>query len=166
MIAPSGPPPSTPEVGWTLQLNTCNESDPFQTFSLQGNKVTQVSSGLCVSQQLGNDNSLYLDTCGKSGQSWYGVGNTIANVTSGTGASCVNFNNVNNVLTIGNPVIPYSCDPAQWNAKFSFKSSGNNVIQALNEDGSLSEACISVAPALNPSLWSIPFLDAWSLKDY
>lgn len=175
MIPPSGAAPTNATVGWILSLNTCDQSDVNQQFMVtQDDTVVHVSSGLCVAQPVGSNagSNLVLAACNKDDpmQSWMAASfkNTIANTTSGTGNNCVDWNNANNVITAGNQILGYACgsNPA-WNAQWSVPAAGQtSVIQALNNNFKPSGMCASVGPASNPSQWTLPWYDSWSLKDF
>ena len=165
LIPPSGGKPPSPSPGWVMQLDTCNPSSSNQIFSLANNQVVHVSSGLCV--QSNGNNQLTLATCTQGDdQTWNVEGNN--RITNGKkNGNCIDFNNANNVVSVGNPIIGWECgSPAAWNEEWKLPSSNNGVLTAIGENGSPSSFCASVSPANDPNLWSIPWLDSWRLGDY
>jgi hypothetical protein len=176
LVPPSGaPPPTKPAAGWLLQLATCNASDAMQQFSLAGSALTHAPSGLCVAVPAGSSGGgaqLELAACapGDARQTWelaHG-GRTVAN--GAKGAQCLDLNNANNVLVEGNEIIAYACGaPPAWNEEWStgaISGGGSGLLTAIAQSGSPSTFCASVAPAVDPSQWTLPWLDAWSLKDF
>jgi hypothetical protein len=148
-----------------MQLDTCNPSSSNQIFSLANNQVVHVSSGQCV--QSNGNNQLTLATCTQGDdQTWNVEGNN--RITNGKkNGNCIDFNNANNVVSVGNPIIGWECgSPAAWNEEWKLPSSNNGVLTAIGENGSPSSFCASVSPANDPNLWSIPWLDSWRLGDY
>ncbi len=170
LVPPANPPTPTPGPGWQLQLANCNAQDDLQIFAISkaDGTVIHTSTGACVSQTLSIPRStLTLAKCGASdgSQTWYKIGSELSNTTNTNSGDCVNWNNVNNVLPAGNPIIAYSCSPSQWNAQWSFPSAGTpGLIQALDSNGGNSGMCASIASV--EGQWTLTWQDQWSLKDY
>ncbi len=56
---------------------------------------------------------------------------------------------------------------ADWNEQWALPQAGvPGVLQALAQSGSPSGMCATVGAAPPPQAWSLPWLAAWSLKDY
>ena len=163
LVPPSGPSPSKPSAGWRLQLAGCNASDAMQRFSLAGGTLIHSPSSLCVT---GGPSltQLALAECvaGEAEQHWVASasesGGTISNGESGAG--CLDLNNANDVLAAGNEIIAYQCGSA-WNERWEI---GGDILEALDQEGRPSSFCAAVAPAAQG--WTLPWLPAWSLKDY
>jgi hypothetical protein len=172
LIPPSTSPPPPPTAGWLLSLAACNSADPLQGFTVQGRglPVVHTSSGLCVAAPNGpaggGQGRLLLAVCnGDPSQMWAVDRNTLAN---GKGRQCVDWNNENNVLEDGNGIISYQCGtPAAWNEQWALPAPGvSGILMALDSSIQPSAWCASVGPASNPSQWTMPWHDAWSLKDF
>ena len=163
LVPPSGPSPSKPSAGWRLQLAGCNASDAMQRFSLAGGTLIHSPSSLCVT---GGPSltQLALAECvaGEAEQHWVASasesGGTISNGESGAG--CLDLNNANDVLAAGNEIIAYQCGSA-WNERWEI---GGDILEALDQEGRPSSFCAAVAPAAQG--WTLPWLPAWSLKDF
>jgi hypothetical protein len=170
LVPPTGgSTPSNPQPGWPLALAACNGADPLQAFTFTDTAVKHTASGLCV-QGGASNTPLTLETCGGADQTWYTVGSksslAVASTRSGSGGGCVNFNNANQLITAGNPIIAYDCGSgASPNALWAGPTATGGLV-ALNPDGSQSSFCASTGPSSNPNQWTLPWLDAWSLKDY
>lgn len=110
----SAPPLPSPGPGSVLFIEPCNAADPTQIFSINAanSTVTHVATGLCVIQTGGSGSQLLLAACsGSSQETWVpSAGSTLANGLPASNSGCLDFNNVNNVLPAGNPVIAYTCD--------------------------------------------------------
>lgn len=156
--------------GSPLALATCNDADAAQIFSINADNstVTHVASGLCVVETGGSGGQLTLAACnGTPEQTWVAAaGKTLAN--GQPAGSCLNWNNVNNVLPAGNPIISFACDfPPHWNEQWALPQAGvAAVIEALGTSGLSSGMCAAVGVAPPPPAWTLPWLPAWSLKDY
>lgn len=165
-----GPAPGTPQPGWPLVLAQCNGADPLQGFTVAGDAVKHTASGLCV-QGGASNTPLTLEACGAGDQTWYPVGSktrlALASTRSGSGGGCDNWNNANQVIDGGNPIIAYDCGSggAAANALWAGPTATGGLV-ALNPDGSQSSFCASAGAPTNPNQWTLPWLDAWSLKDY
>ena len=148
-----------------LSLAQCDSADSMQSFSinLANSTVTHVASGLCVTQ-VGAGVQLALAPCtGIATQTWITSSDTLNNGLAGN--NCLNWNNVNNVLPSGNPIIAYACDPAQWNAKWMIPKAGTaGLVQAQAQLGGPSGMCASIESSKED--WSLPWFDEWSLKDF
>lgn len=175
LVPPTGPAPAAPAPGWVLSLDTCNAADTKQGFEIAvggDGSVTHVSSGLCVAQPSGAPGTaLVLAKCDASdpAQMWHSpTGQTLTSTARPGDAGCVSWNEDNQQITAGNPVIAYACgQPPAWNEMFALPLTGSTgVIAALGSDGSTAGTCVSVAPPSNPSQWTLPWFDAWSLKDF
>ena len=62
----------------------------------------------------------------------------------------------------------YRCgNTTQWNSRFDMplEPSIPGLFQALS-DVDPSGYCIAASPVRNPSLWALPWMDEWSLKDF
>jgi len=167
---PSGPAPTNVTEGWTIQLNTCNASDPTQQFAWHKNAtVTHVLSGLCVAQTEQPGPPMIVQRCetGNAAQTWYHTGSAFSNTSFGFGANCVNWN-AGNGDAQGALVMTYRCgNSTQWNSRWDapINPSTPGLFQALS-DVDPSGFCISASPARNPSLWALPWQSSWSLKDF
>jgi hypothetical protein len=172
LVPPSSAPANGSAVGDVLALAPCAKGDPSQAFQLTAsNTVVHAASGLCVAQaDGGGSNALMLAPCtpGDAAQTW--VVTSGGAVTNGqTGAGCVSFNNANDVIVDGNPVLFWPCDqPPAWNEVWTLPQVGGQAgaLVAHAQDGSTSSLCAAAVPAVAPGQWTLPWLDAWSLKDY
>ncbi len=177
--APAPPTPPAPAAGWLVTLAACAAGDPLQAFTLRDDStIVHAPSGLCVTQPANAGTpygQLTLQPCGGGGageQAWYYVAGAraIANTTNGDGATCMEWNNANQIVAPGNPVIAWACGGgngawwATWGAPATGSASGP--IAALGSDGAPSGDCAVVAPATAPTQWTLPYLSAWSLKDF
>lgn len=170
--------PTNVTVGWVLQLANCNLDDPTQIFTIDTttNTVVHTSSNLCVTSPPNPNSdlvSLELDNCNNPNageQTWYvsQQRTTISSTPNGNENNCINFNNANNVLPVGNPIIGYACGSSpQWNAQWTLpKDNTPGVLQALDNNGHFSGMCASVSPASNPNQWTLPYFSQWSLGNY
>jgi len=178
LLPPSGGALPNVSVGWILQLATCNSSDSNQIFTIDSstNNVLHTASNLCVTSPPNPDSELEpleLDNCNNPNagtQIWYPSNKrtTLSSTTNGGGNNCINFNNANNVLPAGNPIIGYDCgsSPA-WNAEWQLPGNDSpGVLQALDSNGKPSGMCASVSPVNNPTQWYVPWKDSWSLGEY
>ena len=90
-------------------------------------------------------------------------------VTNGAGGgACLALNVVDDVThEPGNPVVAYTCaDPPQWNDIWSLPAAGTEgPLIAHDKSGAVSNLCLS-APDASPLDWSLPWHDAWSLRDF
>lgn len=171
LIPPSGPPPSVVNPGDIAQMALCNASDPTQQFQWNENgTVTHAGSGLCVTQppNATTDTYLYLLPCGATNgsQTWYRTGDSISNTSDAFGPNCVNWNTP--MQELGGQVILYRCgNSTQYNSRWDFPLDSNTpgLFQALS-DASPTGYCLAGGPQWNPSQWTMPWQDAWSLKDY
>jgi len=168
MIPPStSPTPPNVTVGTPLELADCSGDKAGQQFQITAaGAMIHVATGFCV-QDEGADGQLTLENCnGAANQKWSlaSGGSTITNGQSG--ASCVDFNNANQVVDVGNPVITYPCgSPPAWNEKWSTPGVGvEGQVEALDSSGSRTGHC--VAPQGATDGWTIDWHDSWSLKDY
>lgn len=173
MLPPTGPSPTQPAAGWFIELDNCDSSKPFQQFTINAQNQIVHSSGFCVSQPSGAapGGTLQLSTCSPAGknplQTWYTYQNSnIYSKQSPSANGCMEWNNANQVLPVGNPVIAWNCDNA-WNSRWQLPATGTaGTLQAFSQTGPLSGMCASVAPPGNPSQWTLPWYDQWSLKDF
>ena len=80
--------------------------------------------------------------------------------------ACVDFNAENDLPHApGNPVIAYACgSPPAWNEQWTVEAATGLVRATFAKGGGASNLCIAAPPAANG--WTLPWLDAWSLKDY
>ena len=172
---PTGPVPPNPQSGWMVSLKPCDTTDPLQQFQYGGggkDTVTHVGSGLCIAQpspalssQSGGIGVLTCD--GTPSQQWYFVGDAFSNTTSGFGADCVNWN-AGNGDELGAAIILYRCgNETQWNSRWDVPAAAGvpGTFEALS-DATRTGFCLAVAPSPDPSLWGLPWRDAWQLKDF
>ena len=172
MIPPTSPTPGgNVSAGALLALADCAAGAAEQQFALAADgSVKHAPSGLCVQAPASTGDQLTLAACDAAApqQRWAPAhgGNTLTNDASG---SCVSFNNDNQLLDVGNPVITWACgSPPAWNEQWTFScevGGAPGAIQALDESGSPSGRCVAVQSA-QPTGWTIRWLDSWSLKDY
>ena len=168
---PSGPSPTNVTADWTIQLNLCNASDPIQQFAWHANHtVTHVGSGLCITGSSSNEGPpMTVQPCvaGNAKQTWYHTGAAYSNTSFGFGDDCVNWN-AGNGDAQGALVMLYRCGTSMsWNSRWDspLTPSTPGLFQALS-DVDPSGYCLTASPARNPSLWALPWLDSWSLKDF
>lgn len=165
---------ATPAPGWVVSLAACNASDPAQGFTIAGDggAVTHAASGLCVAQPASSGGSLQLAACDASdpAQAWYSPNaGTLASTPKASAGGCVSWNNANQYVTAGNPVLAWACgDPPAWNELWELPAAGGpaGALQARAQDGSRAGTCASVGPVGNPTQWSLPWYDEWSLKNF
>lgn len=119
LLPPSGPPPTSVQVGWQLQTSLCNNSDPTQQLAWHKNgTVTHAASGLCLAQGPSIpdlDVNIYADICKSSAtgqpianQTWYKTGVAFSNTSFGFGNGCSNWN-AGNGFALGAPIMLYRC---------------------------------------------------------
>jgi hypothetical protein len=119
LLPPSGPPPTSVQVGWQLQTSLCNNSDSTQQLAWHNNgTVTHAASGLCLAQGPSIpdlDVNIYADICRSSAtgqpianQTWYKTGVAFSNTSFGFGNGCSNWN-AGNGFALGAPIMLYRC---------------------------------------------------------
>ncbi len=99
-------------------------------------------------------------------QTWWRTGDAISNTTYSFGPGCVNLNTP--MQELGGIVILYRCgNSTQYNSRWDLPLDIGTpgLFQALS-DASPTRYCLSAGPQWNPSQWTMPWHDAWSLKDY
>ena len=164
---PTPPAPAPPAPGWQLALAPCAAGAPAQQFTAAGGVFKHAASGLCVASSDGGA-ALALATCdGSPAQAWAVHGQRVTNGQAG--ASCLSFNNANQYVTVGNPVIPYQCsEPPAWNELWSISAGASaGALEAMDMSGSRSGNCAAVtSPATSADSWTINWLDSWALKDF
>lgn len=174
LLPPSGPAPATPAPGWVFVLDICLTAPAF-LLSPSDASVTHVTTGLCVSQSPdgANRGALELAACSAADplQRWHAAGGGSGAVTStphARDAGCVSWNVANQQLVAGNPIIAYACgSPPAWNEAFELPAAGApGLVTADDGNGNPSTLCAAVVPPTNPSKWTLPWFDAWSLKDF
>jgi len=173
MTPPSAPTPVPPPAaaGWQLTLAACAPGAAPQQFeaAASGSAVMHAASGLCV-QGGASGSTLALAACdGSAAQTW-ALAKDGARVTNGeTGARCMSFNNANQLVTAGNPVISWACgSPAAWNELFGIDITPQRPgsFEALDQSGSPSGFCIAATDPNASAAWTIKWRDSWSLKDF
>lgn len=151
-------------AGASLVEAVCDASSPDQRFTVPvgGGHIVHEASALCVLNEGGD---LLLGACAGA-PAWHArADGTIA--TDGGGGACVDFNAENDLPhSPGNPVIAYACgSPPGWNEQWIVAPGAAGVVQAqFSKGGGASNLCVAAPPGANG--WTLPWLDAWSLKDY
>ena len=163
--SPSPPTPPAPSAGWLLALAACDSASPLQQFLLAAGGAVRLQAapapGLCMQNSGDADNDLALAACdGSAPQRWHVNGAIVSGVDG-------NFNNANNVVDAGNPVIVYQATGG-WNERFDVRASSSAAgqIEALDSGGRRSGNCVAAANPNATTGWAIRWLDSWSLKDY
>jgi hypothetical protein len=160
--ATNATPAFTP--GTPLIVDTC-AAGPAQAWRFAGGELVHAASGLCVSGE-GSGISVALAACGAGGGALSWVPTAAGIVENGmSGADCLALNVLDDVThEPGNPVVSYACgEPTSWNEIWSLPS-GTGPLVAHDKSGAVSNLCLSAgAPSLS---WTLPYLQAWSLKDF
>jgi hypothetical protein len=158
-------PPSY--AGSLLAEAVCDAASPDQRFTLPAGgsgPIVHAASALCV--VLVGD-SLLLGTCAGA-PAWQALSDGA--ITTDAGGSCISWNAENDLPhQPGNPVIPYACgSPPAWNEQWITPAAGaTGVVQALlSKGGGPSNLCVAAQRSGGGADWTLPWLDAWSLKDY
>ena len=134
-----------------------------------GSAVVHAASGLCV-QGGASGSTLALAACDGSAPQTWALAKDGARVTNGqTGAGCMSFNNANQLVDAGNPIISWACgSPAAWNELFRIDVTPQRpgAFEALDQSGRPSGACIAATDPNASSSWTIKWRDSWALKDF
>ena len=163
--SPAPPAPSPPAAGWLLTLAACDAGSTLQQFELGADSVVHAGSGLCVRASGDSNNDLALASCDSSdsSQAWAAAGQIVANKKLS-----FNFNNANNDVSVGNPVIAYA-PTGGWNERWDIRASSSapGAFEALDSGGRKSGNCIAATdPNAPSSSWTIKWHDSWRLGDF
>ena len=163
------PPNNAPPTPMALVVDTCNSSAPAQAWSFStGGELVHAASGLCA-QGASSGAAVRLAECGGDGGGTAWSADAAGVVTnSAHGGVCLALNVLDDVThKLGNPVVAYTCGtPPQLNDVWSVPP-GHVVglLTAHDKTGAPSDLCLA-ALSSGFAEWTLPWLDAWSLKDY
>jgi hypothetical protein len=166
-LLPPVAPNATPgfNIGSPLIVDTCAAA-PAQAWRFAGGELVHAASGLCVSGE-GSAVAVALAACGAGGGALSWVPTAAGTVENGRrGGDCLALNVLNDVTHApGNAVVSYACgEPTpQWNDVWTLPK-GTGPLIAHDKSGAESSLCLA-ATQTSPS-WTLPYLQAWSLKDY
>lgn len=161
------PPAGIP--GTPLAVDTCAAGAPAQAWRFASGELVHVASGLCA-QSMGSGYAVALEPCGAGGGALRWVPTAANSVENGErGAACLALNVLDDVTHApGNPVVAYACGvpTPQWNDVWTLPANGvAGPLIAHDKSGAESNLCLSAMGPTAPP-WTMPYLQAWQLKDY